>query len=52
MNIRFADKTFDVAVSVGSIKHWPDGLGGLKEIYRVLKPGGWLFISENRRGSV
>ena len=46
MDIRFADETFDAAVSIGSIKHWPDSLRGLKEIRRVLKPGGWLIISE------
>jgi SAM-dependent methyltransferase len=39
MDIRFDDNVFDAAVSVGSIKHWPDGLKGLREIYRVLKPG-------------
>ncbi|MGD0022669.1 MAG: class I SAM-dependent methyltransferase [Smithellaceae bacterium] len=46
MDIRFNDNRFDAAVSVGSIKHWPDGLKGLREIYRVLKPGGTLIISE------
>lgn len=46
MDIRFADETFDAAVSIGSIKHWPDGLRGLKEIHRVLKTGGFLVISE------
>jgi SAM-dependent methyltransferase len=46
MDIRFNDEAFDAAVSVGSIKHWPDGLKGLREIYRVLKPGGTLIISE------
>ena len=46
MDIRFADETFDAAVSIGSIKHWPDSLRGLKEIRRVLKPGGCLVISE------
>jgi len=46
MNIEFADETFDGAVSVGSIKHWPDALRGLREIHRVLKPGGHLIISE------
>jgi SAM-dependent methyltransferase len=46
MDIRFNDNVFDAAVSVGSIKHWPDGLKGLREIYRVLKPGGTLIISE------
>jgi ubiquinone/menaquinone biosynthesis C-methylase UbiE len=46
MTIQFQDKAFDAAVSVGSIKHWPDGLKGMKEIYRVLKPGGWCIIAE------
>lgn len=46
MNIRFHDNLFDAAVSIGSIKHWADGLTGLKEIHRVIKPGGYLIISE------
>ena len=46
ISIQFQDKAFDAAVSVGSIKHWPDGLQGMKEIYRVLKPGGSCIISE------
>jgi ubiquinone/menaquinone biosynthesis C-methylase UbiE len=46
MHIAFQDAKFDAAVSVGSIKHWPDGGRGLREIHRVLKPGGYLMISE------
>lgn len=46
MDIRFQDNLFDAAVSIGSIKHWPDALRGLKEIHRVLKPGGSLMVSE------
>jgi ubiquinone/menaquinone biosynthesis C-methylase UbiE len=46
MALQFQDKSYDAVVSVGSIKHWPDGLQGMKEIYRVLKPGGWCIISE------
>lgn len=46
MNLPFPDRSFDAAVSIGSIKHWPDGVRGLMEIARVLKPGGWLIISE------
>lgn len=46
MDIPFDDQTFDAAVSIGSIKHWPDALRGLKEIHRILKPGGQLLISE------
>lgn len=51
MDIRFSDETFDAAVSIGSIKHWPDALRGLKEIHRVLKPGGCLMISETDQGA-
>ena len=50
MDIRFNDETFDAAVSIGSIKHWPDALRGLAEIHRVLKPGGCLMISETDQG--
>lgn len=46
MDIRYNDGTFDAAISIGSIKHWPDGLRGLKEIHRVLKPESLLIISE------
>jgi ubiquinone/menaquinone biosynthesis C-methylase UbiE len=46
MAIGFRDDVFDAAVSVGSIKHWPDGRQGVKEICRTLKPGGWMVISE------
>jgi len=46
MNIPFADGRFDVVVSVGSIKHWPNPERGLTEIHRVLAPGGWTIVSE------
>ncbi len=49
MSIDFPEATFDAAVSVGSIKHWPDPDRGLREIHRVLKPGGCLVISETDR---
>ncbi|MHB8139061.1 MAG: class I SAM-dependent methyltransferase [Smithellaceae bacterium] len=51
MDMRFNDETFDAAVSIGSIKHWPDALRGLKEIRRVLKPGGQVVISETDQGA-
>ncbi len=46
VDIQFNENIFDAAVSVGSIKHWPDGLKGLREIYRILKPGATFIISE------
>jgi ubiquinone/menaquinone biosynthesis C-methylase UbiE len=45
----FPDNTFDAVMSTGSIKHWPDPVAGLREIYRVLAPGGRAFIAEMNR---
>lgn len=49
MNIRFAKNSYDAAVSIGSIKHWPDPIRGLGEIYRVIKPDSLLLIAETDR---
>jgi ubiquinone/menaquinone biosynthesis C-methylase UbiE len=49
LSLHFQNAVFDAAVSVGSIKHWPDPHQGLMEIYRVLKPGACLMISETDR---
>ncbi len=46
----FADDYFDLVVSVGSIKHWPDQARGLSECVRVLRPGGTIAIVEADRG--
>lgn len=40
----FRDSFADLVVSRGSIFFWPDQLAGLKEAYRVLKPGGVAYI--------
>ncbi len=40
----FADYTFDVVVSTGSIHHWKDPTAGLNEIYRILKHGGYALM--------
>lgn len=45
----FPDAHFDVVMSSGSIKHWPDQAAALREIYRVLAPGGRAFIGEMNR---
>ncbi len=37
------DNEYDVAVSIGLLEHLPNYEETLKEMYRVLKPGGMLF---------
>jgi len=43
-NMPFADNSFELVVSRGSFPFWDDKVGGFKEVYRVLKPGGIGFI--------
>jgi ubiquinone/menaquinone biosynthesis C-methylase UbiE len=45
----FPDGYFDAVLSTGSIKHWPDPVAGLRELHRVLVPGGRAFIAEMNR---
>lgn len=42
-SIPFPDDYFNLIVSRGSIFFWDDRPGALRELYRVLKPGGVIF---------
>lgn len=44
-DLPFADETFDKIFSIESYYFWPDLANDLKEIRRVLKPGGKVFIT-------
>lgn len=46
MELNFEDNSFDVVTISFGIRNFPDPEKGLKEIYRVLKPGGKLLILE------
>ena len=46
-NMPFSDDAFDKIITVESFYFWPDPGENLKEVYRILKPGGrFLLISE------
>ncbi len=44
----FATGDFTVAWSMNSVHHWSDRQSGLRELHRVLEPGGRLVIGERR----
>ena len=48
----FGDRMFDLVTAVETHYYWPDMPGALREVLRVLKPGGrLLMIAEAYRGS-
>ena len=44
-HLPFADHTFDKALAINSMQVWPDAVAGLREIQRVLKPGGRIAVA-------
>ena len=49
LSMPFADGSFDVVMAAHVIEHLPDPQLALKEMVRVLKPGGMLFLCTVRR---
>lgn len=47
----FLDRTFDIVTAVETHYYWPDLAANVREILRVLKPGGtFALIAETYRG--
>jgi ubiquinone/menaquinone biosynthesis C-methylase UbiE len=47
-DLRYPDNTFDLIVSTLSQHHWADVEGGVRELRRVLKPTGQIWIYDIR----
>jgi ubiquinone/menaquinone biosynthesis C-methylase UbiE len=47
-DLPFADATFDLIVSSLSQHHWADSEAGVRDLRRVLRPGGRLWIYDAR----
>lgn len=43
-NLPFESGSFDRYTSAGSIEYWPEPQRGIKEAYRILKPGGFATM--------
>jgi len=44
----YPDQSFDVVVSTISMHHWSELEQPLRELYRVMRPGGWVWIYDFR----
>jgi len=47
--LTFEDQSFDVTVSLFVLRHLPNPLAAIREVYRTLKPGGRLVVSIGAR---
>jgi len=50
-NLPAASGSFDAALSIGVLHHTKDTTGGVREIFRILKPGGLAVVMLYRSGN-
>jgi len=51
-NLGFQDKSFDVVLSLFALLHFPRPLVAVREMFRVLRPGGRLVVAVGSRAPV
>jgi SAM-dependent methyltransferase len=44
-NLQYPDRTFDKVLCISTIEHVKDDIGGIKELARVIRPGGRLLLT-------
>ncbi len=49
-NLSFADNSLDLVINSFTFHHWDDPERMFAELYRVLKPGGEMFIIDGKKG--
>jgi ubiquinone/menaquinone biosynthesis C-methylase UbiE len=47
-SLPFDDNSFDKALAINSMQVWPDAVVGLREMRRVMKPGGGIALGFTR----
>jgi ubiquinone/menaquinone biosynthesis C-methylase UbiE len=50
-HLPFEDEFFDAIICLGVLHHTVDTAGGVREIFRVLKPGGFVIVMLYRSGN-
>lgn len=43
-NLSYQDNFFDIVHCANALDHTSDPISGIKEMYRVTKPGGWIYL--------
>jgi len=51
LELPYPDNSFDKVLAVNSLHHWPERLSGLREVRRVLVPGGRVVVVEQPRSA-
>jgi len=52
VDLPFDDNAFTKALTVNSLHHWPQPEPGIREVYRVLKPGGHFVVVQQPRSGM